>query len=198
MLRKLSVLAGPDEGRMFPLGDEPLLCGRSRANDIHLIDPHISRVHCQFLVEGGQYVINDFDSAGGTFANGKQIQRHLLQSGDLLRIGNTHLQFIVESIASPAAIKTSPGTTQISDWSKLLGFQFRQDEAVDRRLHPAAVLHARQRRHLRLLKRPERASFLPVEGVSQRRLFAIARVGGTGVDPTLEIGDHVIGQFLFF
>ncbi|MSU78490.1 MAG: FHA domain-containing protein [Gemmataceae bacterium] len=120
MLRKLIVLAGPDEGRMFPLGDEPLLCGRSRANDIHLIDPHISRVHCQFLVEGGQYVINDFDSAGGTFANGKQIQRHLLQSGDLIHIGNTHLQFIVEAIASPAAIKTSPGTTPISDWSKLL------------------------------------------------------------------------------
>ncbi len=120
MLRKLVVLAGPDEGRTFPLGDEPVLCGRSRANDIHLIDPHVSRVHCQFLPEGNQFVVKDFDSVGGTFANGKQIERHVLKPADLIRIGGTHLQYLEEAAISPSTIKTSTGKTQLVEWSKLL------------------------------------------------------------------------------
>ena len=31
MSKKMIVLAGPDEGREFPLGAEPMLAGRSRA-----------------------------------------------------------------------------------------------------------------------------------------------------------------------
>src|SRR5260370_41508184 len=82
MSNNLVVLAGSDEGRVFPLGTEVLLLGRSRATDTHLIDPHVSRVHCQVLPENGKHVVIDFDSAGGTFVNGKQISRHELRPGD--------------------------------------------------------------------------------------------------------------------
>ncbi|HWY87499.1 MAG TPA: serine/threonine-protein kinase, partial [Gemmataceae bacterium] len=115
MPRKLIVLAGPDEGRSFVLGSDPLLLGRSRATESHLLDPHISRVHCQIQFEGDQFLLTDFDSAGGTFVNGKRTSRHALQPGDLIRIGNTRLQFIVEpdDAGHPAANvprhATSPG-----------------------------------------------------------------------------------------
>jgi serine/threonine-protein kinase len=101
MPNKLVVLAGPDEGRVFNLGAEALLLGRSRATDSHLIDPHISRVHCQVMPENGKHVVIDFESAGGTFVNGKQISRHVLQTGDLVRIGTTHMQFIEEQADAP-------------------------------------------------------------------------------------------------
>src|SRR5947209_14149564 len=103
MTKKLIVLAGPDEGRIFPLGTEVLLLGRSRATDTHLLDPHVSRVHCQVLPENGKHVLVDFDSAGGTFVNGKQVNKHELKAGDLIRIGTTHLQFVVEQAIRPVA-----------------------------------------------------------------------------------------------
>ncbi len=104
MAKKLVVLAGPDEGRAFSLGGEPVLLGRSRATGSHLIDPHVSRVHCQVELIDGQFILTDYDSAGGTFVNGKRISRHTLQSGDLLRIGNTRLQFMEDDgSAAPEA-----------------------------------------------------------------------------------------------
>jgi serine/threonine protein kinase len=116
MAKKLIVLAGPDEGREFVLGAEPILVGRSRATLIHLTDPHVSRVHCQVLPEGNQHVLVDFDSVSGTFVNGKEIDRHVLQSGDLVRIGATHMQFVVEADAEPPR----PEKISPTAWAKAL------------------------------------------------------------------------------
>src|SRR5262245_24554932 len=112
MPKKLVVLAGPDEGRVFNLGSDPLLLGRSRATETHLLDPHVSRVHCQLQSEADDFVLSDFDSAGGTFVNGKRTSRHTLQAGDIIRIGNTRLQFLAEPdhVAAPAAATPPPGT----------------------------------------------------------------------------------------
>lgn len=111
MPTKLVVLAGPDEGRVFPLGTEALLLGRSRATESHLIDPHVSRVHCQVVYEGGQHVLVDFDSAGGTFVNGKRISRHSLQPGDIIRIGNTRLQ-LAEDAEPVAPVAPEPASEE--------------------------------------------------------------------------------------
>ena len=117
MAKKLIVLAGPDEGRVFELGTEVVLLGRSRATETHLTDPHVSRVHCQINPEGNQYVVVDFDSASGTFVNGKDVDRHVLQSGDLIRIGGTHLQYIVDAGETPAGKPTAKAPT---DWARAL------------------------------------------------------------------------------
>jgi serine/threonine protein kinase len=103
MSKRLVVVAGPDEGRSFPLTNEALLLGRSRATDTHLIDPHISRVHCEVKHDNGAYVLTDFESPGGTFVNGKRVTQHTLAPGDLIRIGATHLQFEEQPAAKPAA-----------------------------------------------------------------------------------------------
>src|ERR1051325_5083656 len=116
MASKLIVLAGPDEGRVFNLGSEVMLLGRSRATDSPLTDPHCSRVHCQIVPEADKYIVVDFDSASGTFVNGKEVDRHILQAGDLIRIGSTHLQFVAEG-AEGAAAAPVPAKTQ-TDWAK--------------------------------------------------------------------------------
>jgi serine/threonine protein kinase len=108
MPKQLHVLAGPDEGRVFALGGDPLLLGRSRATESHLLDPHVSRVHCQIHLEGDKFIVTDFDSAGGTFVNGKRISRQPLQPGDLIRIGNTPLQFLESDADAPIAVPVSP------------------------------------------------------------------------------------------
>lgn len=116
MAKKLIVLAGPDEGRVFNLGTEAVMFGRSRATGVTpLTDPHVSRVHCQVVPEGNNYAVVDFDSASGTFVNGKEVPRHVLQSGDLIRIGDTHMQFVVdETAAAPKEVKSA------TDWARAL------------------------------------------------------------------------------
>lgn len=112
MPKQLVVLAGPDESRVFPLSGEPFLLGRSRATDSHLLDPHVSRVHCQVAQEGDHWVVADFDSAGGTFVNGKRINKHTLTPGDIIRIGGTRLQFAeADGAAKPAEVVIAKTTS---------------------------------------------------------------------------------------
>ena len=68
MPKQLLVIAGPDKGRTFSLeGIELLLVGRSKATETRLTDPHVSRVHCQVMVQGDDVTLLDHESASGTF-----------------------------------------------------------------------------------------------------------------------------------
>jgi hypothetical protein len=70
MGKQLQVIAGPDEGRVFALPEsDTLLLGRSRALEARLIDPYVSRVHCQIQVEGDRVLLSDFGSGSGLFVN---------------------------------------------------------------------------------------------------------------------------------
>jgi len=134
MSYRLVVLAGPDEGRIFALGTENVLVGRSRATDTRLIDPHVARVHCQIQWLDDHYVISDFESEGGTFVNGMRIREHELGVGDLIRIGNTRLQFLEDDqTPSPEAAITVvpsksptltgdavPAPVPVSGWARQL------------------------------------------------------------------------------
>ncbi len=108
MPKRLLVVAGPDEGRDFAVPEsDALLLGRSRATETALIDPHVSRVHCQVMVEGGGLTITDFESAAGTFVNGKKVMgKQALSPGDFIRIGNTRLQYLDDP--EPAATEPPP------------------------------------------------------------------------------------------
>jgi serine/threonine protein kinase len=99
--QRLRVMSGPDKGTSFQLpqaGSETL--GRSRQhNEICLHDPAIGRVHCEVEIEDGRVILSDFDSETGTFLNGSRITRQQLNHGDIIRIGDTELQF--QSIGGP-------------------------------------------------------------------------------------------------
>lgn len=105
MPKRLLVLAGPDEGKSFTLPEsDAFLLGRSRATETQLIDPHVSRVHCQVQVERDHLMITDFESAGGTFVNGKKITgKQALKAGDFILIGSTRLQYLEDSEAADTA-----------------------------------------------------------------------------------------------
>lgn len=148
MASKLVVLAGPDEGKIFSLGTETLLLGRSRATETHLTDPHVSRVHCQIIPENKKFVVVDFDSASGTFVNGQEVERHVLAVGDLVRIGATHLQYVEEPDGAPASAPARPAPSKPSegDWAEKLVGQMLSHYAITATLargKTGYVFHAR-------------------------------------------------------
>jgi hypothetical protein len=102
MSAQLEVIAGADKGRIFPLAltpGAPLVLGRGRQSATRLNDPHVSRVHCQIEFRGDDLILKDLNSVGGTFVNDRAIGEHVLQSGDILRLGETLLRFERQDIA---------------------------------------------------------------------------------------------------
>jgi serine/threonine protein kinase len=94
MAWQLLVIDGGDEGRFFPLvEDTSVTLGNSRKNtDICLHDLYVARVHCEVSLMGGRILVKDLDSPGGTFVNGNKIVEQEMRTGDVLRIGNSHLR----------------------------------------------------------------------------------------------------------
>ena len=83
----------------FPLNSrENLLIGRGRTSAIPLTDPHVSKTHCQVEWEGEALVLSDQGSRTGTHVNGVRISRQPLRVGDFIRIGETQLRVIDDSL----------------------------------------------------------------------------------------------------
>jgi serine/threonine protein kinase len=88
------VIAGPDQGQVFPLPDGATVAvGRGAQATARLADPHVSRVHCRVAVSGDRLVLSDAGSTAGTLVNGRPVAaEQALQPGDVIRLGDTSLR----------------------------------------------------------------------------------------------------------
>ena len=94
MNRQLVVIAGPDKGRAVPLPSQgKLALGRGQASDVKLQDPRISRVHCTIEVTATGVILADAGSTGGTYVDGKRVERHRLAEAGEFQIGDSRLVF---------------------------------------------------------------------------------------------------------
>ncbi len=83
-------------GQHIPLESPVLNLGRHRDNHIIIDDPTVSRHHIQIRLRFGQYVLFDVSSTGNTVVNGSPVQEVTLQSGDVIKIGNSNLIYIAD------------------------------------------------------------------------------------------------------
>jgi serine/threonine protein kinase len=89
---QLSVIKGPDLGRVFPIiEDEILDIGRAKHIPTQLYDTCISRLHCRLFIQNGRLTIADWGSTGGTYVNGERIVSRVLEPGDIILVGGTEL-----------------------------------------------------------------------------------------------------------
>lgn len=65
----------------------PFSVGRRESNDLRLNGSEVSREHAVIDAEDGHYVLRDLESRYGTFVNDAQITRHVIASGDRIRLG---------------------------------------------------------------------------------------------------------------
>ena len=80
---------GAELGRVSRLPAEPFRVGRSQDCELWLGDDGVSRRHARFLQEGGAYLVEDTESANGTFVQGQRVSRQLLRDGDVIQFGPT-------------------------------------------------------------------------------------------------------------
>jgi FHA domain/von Willebrand factor type A domain len=90
----LVITGGPGSGRVFSLSDlSATSLGRARANDIVLEDIAVSNEHCRIRLEDGAFVVHDLKSTNGTYVNERKVSHHPLAAGDVLKLGETSLQY---------------------------------------------------------------------------------------------------------
>ena len=72
---------------------EAVTVGRSLECGIQVRDALLSRQHCRLEPIGTTWVLTDLNSRNGTFLNHEKITQHVMEEGDVLRIGRVRLCF---------------------------------------------------------------------------------------------------------
>jgi diguanylate cyclase (GGDEF)-like protein len=80
---------GAELGRVSRLPPEQFRIGRSQDCELWLGDDGVSRKHARILWEGTSHLIEDTESANGTFVQGQRVSRQVLRDGDVIQFGPT-------------------------------------------------------------------------------------------------------------
>jgi pSer/pThr/pTyr-binding forkhead associated (FHA) protein len=116
---RLVMVVGPTPGAEFPLHLTPRqVIGRGEECDISVNHPSVSRVHAEVHALGdGRYELVDNGSANGIRVNGVELPRGLLDSRDMIELGDVVFKFI------PAGDVYVPGADESQQISSLGGFE---------------------------------------------------------------------------
>jgi pSer/pThr/pTyr-binding forkhead associated (FHA) protein len=90
------------------LGGDCVVVGRGEFADAFVDDEALSRSHFLIVCEGKDYFAVDLDSQNGTWVKGKRISGCRLQSGDLVKAGQSFFFFSREPITAAALPGTVP------------------------------------------------------------------------------------------
>ncbi len=95
----LEIMAGKKKARSFKFPTGRVIMGRSEESELALQDEEVSRKHALVEVFSREQIfLSDLASANGTFLNGVRVKTVRLKHGDLIRLGNTVLKFVVKDL----------------------------------------------------------------------------------------------------
>lgn len=95
--------------QMIPIESTIFRLGRQLENDIVFHEEFVSRFHAEIRFDAGIFVLFDNESTGGTYVNGRKIDRCVLNSGDLISIGTIQIMFVNNNTS---LMDRARGTTQ--------------------------------------------------------------------------------------
>ncbi|WP_221359445.1 FHA domain-containing protein [Streptomyces beigongshangae] len=117
---------GPFSGQSVVLGTATSLrFGRKSDNDVIIVSTSASRLHAEIVVEDGAFVLHDRDSRNGTYVNERRVTRHVLEHGDVIRIGDETFAFETQEALETVmdlsrfdlerpAVAANPGTLRVT------------------------------------------------------------------------------------
>jgi hypothetical protein len=82
-----------DDGRRFPLADQPVTIGRATDAGVRNSDTSVSRRHAELRPTPGGWSIVDLGSTNGTRVNGAPVTERALEDGDTITVGDAVVRF---------------------------------------------------------------------------------------------------------
>lgn len=91
----IMVLSGITKGSKYDLKTDAseTILGRDPKSTIFLNDMTVSRNHASILFEQDEWIIRDNGSFNGVWVNNKSVNTKVLQTGDIIQLGNFSLEF---------------------------------------------------------------------------------------------------------
>ncbi len=68
--------------------------GRDAHNHVVVDDPTLGGEHAEIISVGNDHILQDLGTADGTWVNGEQVDRHILQHGDVIKLGGFYLRYL--------------------------------------------------------------------------------------------------------
>jgi pSer/pThr/pTyr-binding forkhead associated (FHA) protein len=96
----LEVISPGEEARLFELGEEEVVLGRSPECGIHLNVENVSRKHARVFFRNDDFNIEDLDSTNGTYVNGIKVAKCTLRNNDHIEIGGVKILFTEEKTSN--------------------------------------------------------------------------------------------------
>jgi len=76
------------------LDGERVRVGREPRNQVVIDDAGVDAEHAVVITVGNDHILEDLQSASGTFVNGTRIVRHIFQHGDVVQFGAFFLRYV--------------------------------------------------------------------------------------------------------
>lgn len=105
---RLLVIEGASKGKKLDLTRAVIRIGKRENNDLMVEDKTVSRNHLEILQTEDSYLLKDLESTNGTFINDLKVKEAYLTPGDVIRIGNTRIEFT----AFDEKVQIEPSTHQ--------------------------------------------------------------------------------------
>jgi hypothetical protein len=86
----------------YPLRNSVTNIGRRLDNHLVIDDPRVSRNHIQLRAVKGRFIIFDLNSTGGTYVNGKRVNKCILSPGDVISLAGFPLIYGQDTASSLA------------------------------------------------------------------------------------------------
>lgn len=120
----------------FQEGDR-LMIGR-QDGDIEILDPRVSRAHCELRLENGKLLMEDLKSTGGTFFEGKKIELVEIREDAVFQIGDHELAIIARKLIREADTFSgaSEASSEKTNTSEVIQENVSQGEKFADRLDP--------------------------------------------------------------
>jgi DNA-binding NtrC family response regulator len=102
----LTVVRGPLEGARFVARNGRATIGSHAHNDLIVVDPAVSRFHCELQAGAAGVAIRDLASSNGTRVDGVRVRDAFVRDGSVLELGRSCVQLelsqqVIEPAASP-------------------------------------------------------------------------------------------------
>lgn len=115
---RLVGLSGAVRGKEFYLMRTEVKFGRTEDNDIGIEHQSVSRQHCKFVLDQGQWKVIDNKSANGVRVNGEEYAVSAVKPGDTLEIGHLKFRFCAPGEKFTAPAEKAEGASEMSSGPK--------------------------------------------------------------------------------
>lgn len=103
-MAKLIVKQG-GQTREVVLVKDNFCIGRTPENDLEVKDSLISRRHSSIVKRGDRYIVYDLGSSNGTYVNADRVEMRVLETGDVIRLGDTEITYQDENAKADSGSK---------------------------------------------------------------------------------------------